>query len=114
MLTAIARGEMVSARASGIIHDMMARQMCCNKLPSRVPAVPYYWADEERRSIRQGMVLVANKTGDLPQTEHDVGIFTLPDGRRYVIAMLTGEAESAEEAVAAIADVSKIVYDAMR
>ena len=114
MLSAIAKGNLVSANASKTIHTFMSKQMCCNKLPSRVPAVPCFWPDEERVDIKPNMVLVANKTGDFFQVEHDVGIFTLPDGRQYIIAVLTGEITSAREAIESIADVSRIVYDAMK
>ena len=114
MLSRIVRGELVSPQASKPIHDFMSKQMCCNKLPSLVPAVPCYWPDEDRITIKPNMVLVANKTGDFYQVEHDVGIFTLPDGRKYIIAMLTGEVQDAKEAIGTIADVSRIVYNTFK
>lgn len=114
MLSAVARGELVSAEASKTIHDIMAKQMCCNKLPAKIPAVPCFWPDEERISIKPDMVLAATKTGDFYQVEHDVGIFTLPNGERYIIAMLTGEVQDAKSAIDTIADISVIVYEALK
>lgn len=114
MLSKIAHEELVSPFVSRKIHEFMSKQMCCNKLPSRIPAVPCFWPDQDRITIKPEMVLVANKTGDFYRVEHDVGIFTLPDGVEYIIAMLTGDVQDAKEAIATIADVSRIVYDAMK
>ena len=49
---------------------------------------------------------MANKTGDLVGIQHDVGIFELPDGRRYLIAMFTGDLENDSAGIAAISQVS--------
>lgn len=38
--------------------------------------------------------------------QHDVGIFELPDGRRYLIAMFTGDLENDSAGIAAISQVS--------
>ena len=59
-------------------------------------------------------VLVANKTGELFGIQHDVGIFTLPGGRRYVIAAFTGELESDMEGIFTIQKISRAVYDALK
>lgn len=114
MLHSIALGEFVSESASKTIHEFMAKQMCNNKLPSKLPAVPCFWPDEDRVTIRPDMVLCANKTGDFYRVEHDVGIFTLPNGSRYIVAMLTGDVNDAKDAINAIGDISKIVYEAMK
>lgn len=113
MLSAVARGELVNPVASRLIHSIMSRQMCRNKLPAKIPAIAY-WAVQDGMTLPAGSVLAANKTGELLDVQHDAGIFTLPDGRRYVIAMLTGEVKDANDAVNAIADISRIVYDAMK
>ena len=59
-------------------------------------------------------MLVANKTGDLVGIQHDVGIFQLPDGRRYIISMFTGDLASDLEGITTISKVSKAVYEALR
>ncbi len=88
LLSAISRGEFVNPEISQTIFDIMASQQCRNKLPALLPAVASY--SGSKSAIPEGQVLVANKTGDLVGIQHDVGIFELPDGRRYLIAMFTG------------------------
>ena len=113
MLSAVARGELINPAVSRIIHSIMSRQMCRNKLPAKIPAIAY-WAVQDGMTLPSDSVLAANKTGELLDFQHDAGIFTLPDGRHYVLAMLTSEVKNASDAVNAIADISKIVYDAMK
>lgn len=57
---------------------------------------------------------MANKTGDLVGIQHDVGIFELLHGRRYLIAMFTGDLENDSAGIAAISQVSLAVYQALR
>ena len=114
LLSSIARSECGHRDDCETIIDFMAHQQCINKLPSLLPAIPSWAGAEERRNMKPGTVLVANKTGDLTGIQHDVGVFTLPDGRRYVIAMFTGGLESDRCGIEAIARVSRAVYDAMK
>jgi len=114
LLASIARGECVSPEASATIVDFMSHQQCVNKLPSLLPALPSWAGADEREHMKPGTVLVANKTGDLTGIQHDVGVFTLPDGRRYVIAMFTGGLKSDREGIETIARVSRAVYDAVK
>lgn len=113
LLVRIAREEFVSPEISKTIMEIMEHQQCRNKLPAQIPAVPSYASDEDRRNLKEGTLLVANKTGDLFGIQHDVGIFTLPDGRRYVISMFTGDLEDDSVGIETIAQVSKLVYQAM-
>ena len=64
--------------------------------------------------MQEGTVLVANKTGELVGLQHDVGVFTLPDGRRYVIAALTADLEDDQQGVQIISQLSRVIYDAMK
>ena len=114
LLSSIARGECGHRDDCETIIDFMAHQQCINKLPSLLPAIPSWAGAEERRNMKPGTVLVANKTGDLTGIQHDVGVFTLPDGRRYVIAMFTVGLESDRCGIEAIARVSCAVYDAVK
>ena len=102
----------VYKRQSQTIFDIMASQQCRNKLPALLPAVASY--SGSKSAIPEGQVLVANKTGDLVGIQHDVGIFELPDGRRYLIAMFTGDLENDSAGIAAISQVSLAVYQALR
>ena len=54
---------------------MMEYQQFRNKLPSLLPTVPNYASEDEKRNLKEGVVLVANKTGELLGLQHDVGIF---------------------------------------
>ncbi len=114
MLTDIATGKCCSEQISREILNIMEQQQCRNKLPGMVPAIPSYAADDDRIHIKKGSVLVANKTGDLIGIQHDVGIFTLPGQKRYVIAMFTGKLEKDFEGVRVISEVSRIMYEAMK
>jgi beta-lactamase class A len=108
MLALVSRGEWTSPEISSAIVKFMAGQQLRSKLPALLPVEE---AAEGRPS--PGKVCVANKTGDLDRIQHDVGVFTLPDGRRYVIAMLTAGLSSDREGIAAIAEVSLAVYRAL-
>ena len=112
LLSAISRGEFVNPEISQTIFDIMASQQCRNKLPALLPAVASY--SGSKSAIPEGQVLVANKTGDLVGIQHDVGSFELPDGRRYLIAMFTGDLENDSAGIAAISQVSLAVYQALR
>ena len=114
LLSQIAKGECISPQASKIIIDMMQHQQCVNKLPALLPAIPSWASEEQRINMPPNTVLVGNKTGDLSGIQHDVGIFTLPDGTQYVISMFTSELKRDSDGIGAIAKVSKAVYDALR
>lgn len=56
---------------------------------------------------------VAHKTGSITGMEHDSGIVFLPDGRSYVLVLLSKEGTDAKRTKAVLAQVSKRVYDHM-
>lgn len=58
-------------------------------------------------------MLVANKTGELCHVQHDMGVFTLSNGRQYVIVMLTSHLKNDFDGVQAIAKVSKSIFQAL-
>jgi beta-lactamase class A len=55
-------------------------------------------------------VKVAHKTGSFQRVEHDSGIVFLPDGRKYILVILSKNLENAEAAVKAMAAVSEILF----
>ena len=57
-------------------------------------------------------VVIAHKTGDLDNLEHDGGIVFLPD-REYIICVLTNEVVSNKDGREIIGTISKMVYDKM-
>ena len=114
LLVQIAREEFVNPEVSRTVMRIMEHQQYRNKLPSMLPTVPNYAPEEVKKNIPENSVLVANKTGELMGLQHDVGIFTLPGGRRYVIAMFTGDLADDTEGIQTIGKLSRIVYEAMK
>ncbi|WP_257666754.1 serine hydrolase [Parapedobacter tibetensis] len=55
-------------------------------------------------------VKVANKTGWISSVQHDSGIIFLPDGRQYVLVLLSGNVDG-PAAKATLATVSRLFYD---
>lgn len=113
LMKMIAEGALVSKQISDSVFETMTRQFYVAKLPALLPTTPSFAPLKEKRNPKPGTITVANKTGDLPKTEHDTGIFILPGGRKYIIAMLTSQLASEKEGAACIAKVSKVVYEAL-
>lgn len=74
--------------------DILKRQQCNNKLPMLLPT---------------GTIL-AHKTGDLPQMEHDAGIMYVKD-KPVVVVVLTKDLANNLEGVKFNNVIGKIVYD---
>lgn len=91
----IARGKMVSKEASKQMIDILLDQKFNDAIPAKLPAG----------------VRVAHKTGWITRVRHDAGIVFLPDGRRYVLVLLSKQWESDELATEIMANVSRLVYD---
>jgi beta-lactamase class A len=58
-------------------------------------------------------VRVAHKTGNITGVEHDSGVVLLPDGRRYVLVILSKDLKDVDAGKKAIARVSRRIYDFM-
>lgn len=56
-------------------------------------------------------VKVAHKTGSISRVEHDSGIVFLPDGKQYVIVVLSKDLDDATKGRETIARISKLIYD---
>jgi beta-lactamase class A len=56
-------------------------------------------------------VKVAHKTGNITGVNHDSGIVFLPDGRKYVLVLLSKKTTDERAAIKAMANVSKLIYD---
>ena len=56
-------------------------------------------------------VKVAHKTGWITASHHDSGIVFLPDGRKYILVLLSKNLEDEEAGVEALARISKLIYD---
>ncbi|MCH8524595.1 MAG: class A beta-lactamase-related serine hydrolase, partial [Balneolales bacterium] len=69
---------------------------------------------EFRRMIPAGLpenARVAHKTGTITAINHDSGIVYLPDGRSYVLVILTGGIQDTQESTRIGAAISRHVYE---
>jgi len=90
----IATGEAVSAEACNDMIATLLDQRFNNIIPAHLPAG----------------VKVAHKTGEISGVRHDSGIVLLPDGRKYVLVLLSKNLQNVEAATKAMANVSEILY----
>ena len=58
-------------------------------------------------------VKVAHKTGSITGVQHDAGIVYLPDGRKYVLVLLSKGLEDEEAGKAVMARVSEMIFERM-
>ncbi|MBI2428708.1 MAG: serine hydrolase [Ignavibacteriales bacterium] len=91
----IARNKSVSSSASEEMIDILRAQKFKNMIPAQLPAD----------------VKVAHKTGSITNVQHDSGIIFLPDGRKYILVILSKNLSSNKDGIKTIADISKIIYD---
>jgi len=97
MFEQIAQGEAVSQEASQEMIDILLDQKFNKMIPAKLP-------DD---------VKVAHKTGWITGLHHDSGIVFLPDGRQYVLVLLSKNLSDEDAGVETLATVSKMVYDYM-
>jgi beta-lactamase class A len=91
----LARTEWVSKAASQAMIEILKQQHFNEMIPALLP---------------EG-VEVAHKTGWITGVHHDAGIVLLPDGRRYVLVLLSKNAPNRENVIQTFADISRMVYD---
>ena len=94
----IVQVKVVSREACEKMMDIPDDQKLNSIIPSKLP--------ENTR--------VAHKTGSITGVNHDAGIIFLPDGRKYVLVLLSKDVTDKEEAVEAMSGVSKLIYESMR
>ena len=58
-------------------------------------------------------VMVAHKTGSITGVHHDAGIVFLPDGRSYVLVLLSKNLEDFDKGTQQLAGISKTIYEYM-
>lgn len=85
LLSKMAQGQLVSEQASKQMIDMLKKQQVRDCLPEKLPS-PY-------SNFNNGMPAweFANKTGWIPGTRHDVGVFFV--GNRKLVATVLSEKE---------------------
>lgn len=90
----IAKGEMVNKKASEAMVDILMQQTFRGIIPARLP----------------NTVRVANKTGSIARVLNDSGIVYLPDGRKYVLVLLSRGMEE-EAAKKTLSMISEYIYN---
>lgn len=99
LLDRIQSGRALSAASTKVIVDIMTR---CRTGAGRL------------KGLLPAGTVVAHKTGTIGGTVNDVGVVTLPGGRRYVIAVfIKKSARPIAERERTIAEVSRTIRDAM-
>jgi beta-lactamase class A len=93
----MARGKLVSPAASDSMIDVLLHQHYNEIIPAQLPAG----------------VKVAHKTGWIKGINHDSGIVFLPDGRKYVLVLLSKEVVDEKAAIRSMAAVSGLIYQYM-
>ena len=90
----MANGVTVNKQASDAMIAILMDQKFNTIIPAKLPAD----------------VKVAHKTGSITGVHHDSGIVFLPDGRKYVLVILSKKLQDDEAATAGMANVSEIIY----
>jgi beta-lactamase class A len=90
----IARGEIVDNTSCQAMIKILLNQQFNEVIPARLPKD----------------VKVAHKTGNISNVYHDSGIVFLPDGRKYVLVLLSKNLKNEEQAKKAMAEVSEMIY----
>ncbi|MDP3468698.1 MAG: serine hydrolase [Daejeonella sp.] len=91
----MANGLAVDKSSSDAMINILLDQKFNDKIPAKLPK----------------KVKVAHKTGWITGVNHDAGIVILPDGRKYVLVLLSKELDNDKSAVKSMARVSRMIYD---
>ncbi|WP_245652341.1 serine hydrolase [Rufibacter tibetensis] len=90
----MALGKTVSKSASQEMIKILLEQKFKDVIPAKLPQE----------------VTVAHKTGWITGVRHDSGIVFLPDGRQYVLVLLSKGLEDEKAGIEAMANVSQMIY----
>jgi beta-lactamase class A len=97
LYTTLAKKTCVSQQASEEMVKILTSQKFNDMIPAMLPKD----------------VVVAHKTGSITNVQHDSGIIYLPDGRSYVLVILSKDLRSNKDGIHVIAQISKAVFDYM-
>ena len=91
----IAIGEIISEKACSEMIDILLNQEFNSRIPALLPSD----------------VKVAHKTGSITGIEHDGGIVILPDGRKYILVILSKGIPGSKLKTNIQAELSRMIYD---
>jgi len=94
LFTKIATDKVVGADACGDMIKMLLDQQFNDIIPAKLPAA----------------VKVAHKTGFITGIHHDSGIIFLPNGKKYVLVLLSKNLSDEKAGIEAMATVSELIY----
>ena len=94
LFTLMAERKLVSPAASDSMIRILLDQHFNDIIPARLPAG----------------VKVAHKTGWITGIHHDSGIVILPNGKKYVLVLLSKDLTNEKAAIDAMAAVSELIY----
>jgi beta-lactamase class A len=90
----MARGEIVDSASSQAMIRILLNQQFNEIIPAKLPKE----------------VKVAHKTGNISHVLHDSGIVFLPNGKKYVLVILSKNLQNEEQAKKSMAEVSEMIY----
>ena len=90
----IAKHKAVSKHASKEMLKILTDQKFNDVIPAKLPK----------------NVVVAHKTGSITGVHHDSGIVYLPDGRKYIVVLLSKKLVNDKAAIEAMSSVSEMLY----
>lgn len=93
----LAKGKAVNEQADLEMIDILLQQTHRDLIPALLP----------------NDVKIANKTGMITGVHHDSAIVYLPDGRKYILVLLSKNMEDMDKGTQMLSEVSKMVYDHM-
>lgn len=111
MLEKLYLGQLNGRKYDDLLIDYMKVQQYRDKLPAKIPVIESYDSQLVDGIIPEGRVVVANKTGNLWNTQNDAGIFFLPDENAYILSIFTTKIENADSGIRLIAEISEIIYN---
>jgi beta-lactamase class A len=91
------KNKFVNENLTNEMMNILLQQKHKSRIPAKLPAD----------------VKVAHKTGSITGVGHDSGIIFLPDGRKYILVLLSKNVKDDQAVMKAQADVSRIIYDYM-
>lgn len=94
----LGNGSFVSKMACADMIRVLQDQYYKDAIPAKLPAD----------------VKTATKSGSITKIAHDSGIVYLPDGRKYVLVLLSRGFEEHAAATGVLAELSRLIYDAVK
>ncbi len=92
---ALAQGKAVNAEADNEMLHILQQQKHTDLIPALLPE----------------NLKIANKTGWITGVHHDSALIELPDGKKYVLVLLSKNMKDMEAGTKMLSEVSKLIYD---